>query len=376
MSVQLDSPVSSSTQPGTASQSALASDHAPSNALKTRMRGLSHLMWPTVALVLLLLFNFAFTPGFFQISLQNGRLYGSLIDILNRGTPTVLLALGMTLVIGTGGIDLSVGAVMALVGATAACLIARPSDSPLSIIDVHGSLSLIVVGSLAIGLLAGMWNGVLVSYMRIQPIVATLILMVAGRGVAQLLTNGQIPTFDHPGFEYLGSGSMLMLPVPVIISAVSAVVILLLVRSTSLGLFIEAVGNNRRASRIAGVSAAGVTVFCYAVTGLLAGMAGLLVTSDIKAADVNNTGLYLELDAILAVAIGGTSLAGGRLYLVGSVIGAIAIQTLTTTILARGVPPEATLLAKAGVIVGLCLLQSDAFRSRITRLFGRKARIA
>jgi ribose/xylose/arabinose/galactoside ABC-type transport system permease subunit len=263
-----------------------------------------------------------------------------------------------------------------LVGATAACLIARPADSPLSIIDVGGSLPLILLISLAVGLLAGVWNGVLVSFVRIQPIVATLILMVAGRGIAQLLTNGQIPTFEHRGFEFLGGGFAFMLPVPVLISIAASVVMLVLVRSTALGLFAESIGNNRRASRIAGVNAAGVTVFCYAVTGLMAGVAGLLVTSDIKAADVNNAGVYLELDAILAVAIGGTSLAGGRFYLLGSIVGALVIQTLTTTILARGVPTEATLLAKAAVIVALCLLQSEQFRARIGRLVARDRRPA
>jgi simple sugar transport system permease protein len=333
-----------------------------------RARMLTSLTWPALALVLLLGFNFLFTPDFFKVTVHDGRLYGSLIDILNRGTPTLLLALGMTLVIATGGIDLSVGALMALVGATAACLIARPSDSPLAMIDVHGSLPLILLVSLSVGLLAGIWNGILISFLRIQPIVATLILMVAGRGIAQLLTNGQIPTFEHAGFEFLGGGFVLMLPVPVMIAVAASMFMLLLVRTTALGLFAESIGSNRRASRIAGVNAAGVTVFCYAITGLLAGIAGLLVTSDIKAADVNNAGLYLELDAILAVVVGGTSLAGGRFFLLGSILGTLVIQSLTTTILARGVPTEATLLAKAAVIVALCLLQSEHFRARLGRL--------
>ena len=360
----------------TVGASALQPTLPPADAprlLSVRARALAPLKWPALALGLLLLFNLLFTPGFFSVTVQDGRLYGSLIDILNRGTPTLLLALGMTLVIATGGIDLSVGAVMALAGATAACLIARPDDSPLSAINVHGSLPLILLLPLLIALIAGLWNGVLVAFLRVQPIVATLILMVAGRGIAQLLTNGQIPTFEHPGFQFLGNGFVLMVPVPVLISMAASVLMLVLVRATALGLFAEAIGNNRRASRIAGVDAAGVTLFCYTLTGVLAGVAGLLVTSDIKAADVNNTGLYLELDAILAVAIGGTSLAGGRFYLMGSILGALAIQTLTTTILARGVPPEATLLAKATVIVALCLLQSEQFRSKLRELMPLRA---
>lgn len=343
-------------------------DAAPPVALRraSRWRMLAPLIWPAAALALLLLFNLFFTPGFFHVeTTADGRLYGSVIDILNRGAPTLLLSLGMTLVIATGGIDLSVGAVMAIAGATAACLIVRPEDSPLHFINVNGSLPLIILISLAIALVAGLWNGALVAFLRLQPIVATLILMVAGRGAAQLLTNGQIPTFDHPGFVALGSGAFLGLPVPTIIGALAVVAMLAIVRGTALGLFVESVGNNRVASRIAGVNATAIRIACYAASGLLAGVAGLIQTADIKAADVNNLGLYLELDAILAVAIGGTSLAGGRFYLLGSVLGAIVIQTLTTTILAQGVAPERTLVAKAFIVVGMCLLQSVAFRRMV-----------
>ena len=333
----------------------------------SRWRALAPLAWPLLALVALLAFNFLFTPGFFDVRIVDNRLYGSLIDVLNRGAPTLLLALGMTLVIATGGIDLSVGAVMALTGAVAACLIVRPEDSPVSALNVGGSLTLVLLVSLLVALLAGVWNGVLVAFFRLQPIVATLILMVAGRGVAQLVTNGQIPTFEHPAFAWLGGGFVLMLPVPTIVAAAAALVMIALARGTALGLFVEAVGNNRVASRIAGVNATGVRLACYAISGLLAGVAGLLATADIKAADVNNIGLNLELDAILAVAIGGTSLAGGRFSLLGSVLGALVIQTLTTTILARGVAPETTLVAKSVIIVALCLLQSPRFRSLFWR---------
>jgi simple sugar transport system permease protein len=328
-------------------------------------------VYPVVALGLLLLFNLLFTPGFFRVEMRNGRLFGSSIDILNRGAPVMLLSLGMTLVIATGGIDLSVGAVMALSGAVAACLIARPEDSPLHALNVAGSLPLILLVSLAAALLAGLFNGVLVAGLGLQPIVATLILMVAGRGAAQLITNGQIPTFRHPSFEFIGSGFTFGLPFPLILSVLVLAAMLLVVRGSALGLLIEAVGNNPVAARLAGVRAGGVKLAAYACCALLAGVAGLIATADIKAADVNNTGLYLELDAILAVAIGGTALAGGRFFLNGSSIGAVVIQTLTTTILARGVAPELTLVVKAAVVVALCLLQSARFRERLSRLVRR-----
>ncbi|HEX4797563.1 MAG TPA: ABC transporter permease [Humisphaera sp.] len=340
---------------------------------KVRASGaMATVLYPTIALALLLLFNLLFTAGFFHVEVRDGRLFGSLIDILNRGTPVLLLSLGMTLVIATGGIDLSVGAVMALAGAVAACLIARPEDSPLHVFNVSHSLPLILIIALSVALLAGLFNGILVATFKLQPIVATLILMVAGRGAAQLVTNGQIPTFQHPSFEFLGSGFLFGLPFPLILAVLIFLVILGFVRGSALGLLIEAVGNNPVAARLAGVQASGVKLVCYVISALLAGVAGLIATADIKAADVNNTGLYLELDAILAAAIGGTSLAGGRFSLVGAAVGALVIQTLTTTILARGIAPELTLVIKAAVVVALCLLQSSKFRELLVRIAIRR----
>jgi simple sugar transport system permease protein len=329
------------------------------------------LVWPILVLALLLIFNFFFTPGFFHLTVRDGRVYGSLIDILRRGAPVMLLSLGMALVIATGGIDLSVGAVMAITGTIAAALIVRPDDSPLAFINVTHSLTLIILLSLAAAAIAGLWNGLLVALLDIQPIVATLILMVAGRGIARFPTSGQIVTFEHPGFEFLGTGGFLGLPFPVTIVVVVAILTGLLTRGTALGLFVESVGNNPKAARLAGVSSSRVKILVYVFCGFCAGVAGLISTADIKAADFNNLGLYLELDAILAVSLGGTSLSGGRFSIVGALIGAVLIQTLTTTILARGVPEPLTLVIKGMVVVLVCLLQSEKFRSRCKRLFKR-----
>jgi ribose/xylose/arabinose/galactoside ABC-type transport system permease subunit len=313
------------------------------------------LLWPLAALALLVIFNLAFTPGFFHIEIKEGRLFGSLIDILNRGAPVMLLAIGMSLVIATAGVDLSVGAVIAIAGAAAVLLITSTSVPVIAA----------VVIALAVSIAAGTWNGVLVAYIGIQPIVATLILMVAGRGVAQLLTNGQILTLENRPFEFIGSGYLAHLPFPIIIVAIVFVAAALLTRRTALGLFIESVGNNETAARYSGINARLVKTMVYAVSGFCAGVAGLILASDIKAADANNAGLWLELDAILAVVIGGTSLAGGRFSLLGSIIGALIIQTLTTTILSRGVAVEFTLVVKAIVVLAVCLLQSEAFRTSV-----------
>lgn len=338
-----------------------------------RLEGLTRLAWPLLALSVLLVFNFFFTPGFFHIEMRGGRLFGSLIDVLNRGTPVMLLALGMTLVIATGGVDLSVGAVMAIAGAIAASLITRPDYALLSVINVHGSITAVILIALVCATAAGLWNGLLVALLDIQPIVATLILMVAGRGVAQLLIDGQIITFENPAFEFLGGGFLFGLPFTIYIVGAAFALTAALVRGTAIGLFIESVGNNASASRLAGVNARRVKIFVYAFCGLCAGMAGLIATADIKASDANNVGLYLELDAILAVALGGTSLSGGgRFSLAGTLIGALLIQTLTTTILTRGISPMLTLVVKAAVIIAVCLLQSDSARALISRR-GRKA---
>lgn len=326
-------------------------------------------MWAVALLAAILLFNLLFSPGFFHIEIRDGRLFGSLIDILNRAAPVALLSLGMTLVIATGGIDLSVGAVMAVSGAVAACLIARPPDSPLGWIELHGSVPLIVLAALFAGLLCGLFNGLLVAYLELQPIVATLLLMVAGRGIAQLLANGQIVTFHLAGFSAIATGSTARFPNPIWIAAAAMLAFGVLTRKTAFGLFIEATGSNPTAARVAGLNARGIKIAVYALSAVMAAVAGLIGTADIKGADANNLGLYLELDAILAVSVGGTALTGGRFSLIGSVVGAVLMQSLTTTILTRGVSPEMTLVLKAVVVVTVCLLQSPNFR----QIFARRA---
>ncbi|WP_240479809.1 ABC transporter permease [Paenibacillus wynnii] len=319
-----------------------------------------YLFWPLCVLGALLLFNLLYSPDFFSIVLRDGHLYGSLIDILNFGAPLVLVAIGMTLVIATKGIDLSVGSIVAISGAIACLSISKGSD--------QSSLGLVmtaILSSLALSLVLGLWNGFLVAGAGIQPIIATLILMVAGRGIAQLVTSGQIITVDSSTYEYIGAGSLATLPFSIFIVAAMLIVALLLTRKTALGLFIESVGSNPTASRLAGIRSNMVIMSVYIFCGLCAGIAGLLLSSNVSSADGNNAGLWYELDAILAVVIGGTSLNGGRFYLMGTVIGALIIQTLTTTIYMIGVPPEITLVVKSVVVLAVCLIQSETFRSTI-----------
>lgn len=336
---------------------AATSQHPESMA--SRRSNWAKLKWPLIALGCVLLLNLFFTPGFFRIEIKDGRVYGSLVDVLHRSVPVTLLAAGMTLVIATGGVDLSVGAVMAITGSVAALLVAKAGYPFAGVLTI----------SLLVGIVAGVWNGLLVAILEVQPIVATLILMVAGRGIAQLLTNGQIITFESSTFTFLGAGSLFGLPFAIFVVAAVYLLTALVVRKTAAGLFIESVGDNETATRIAGVNTALVKVAAYGFCGFVAGIAGLIAASNIKAADANNAGLWLELDAILAVVIGGTNLTGGQFYLVGSLVGALIIQALTTTILTRGIPVEFTLVLKAIVIIAVCLLQSETFRQS----FGRRA---
>jgi simple sugar transport system permease protein len=274
----------------------------------------------------------------------------------------MLLALGMTLVIATGGVDLSVGSIMAIAGAVAAVLIK------------HGDPSLLTILAAALGLavVAGCFNGLLVAYVGVQPIIATLIFMVAGRGIAMLLTDGQIITFSHSSFDFLGNGHFMGLPFTVAVVLGMLALTLIGTRKTAIGLFLESVGDNEKAARYCGINTKAAKLLVYAFSGLCAGLAGLLATSNIKAADSSRVGEMLELDAIFAVVVGGTALTGGRFTLVGSLIGAILIQTLTTSMLQFGVPPEIAPVPKAVVIVGVCLLQSARFRERFAALLTPK----
>jgi len=221
--------------------------------------------------------------------------------------------------------------------------------------------------ALLLSLFLGVWNGILVAKAGIQPIIATLILMVAGRGVAQLITSGQIITVNSEKYAFIGTGALASLPVSIFVVLIVLAIAILFTRKSAMGLFIESVGSNPEASRLSGIRSKMVLLIVYVFCGLCAGIAGLLVSSNVSSADGNNAGLWYELDAILAVVIGGTSLNGGRFYLIGTIIGALMIQTLTTTIYMIGIPPEITLVVKACVVLVVCLIQSETFRKALVQ---------
>ncbi|XQA75172.1 ABC transporter permease [Xanthomonas sacchari] len=316
------------------------------------------LFWPLATLAVLLLGNGLFDPGFLSLQWRDGHLYGSLVDIGNRAAPLALVAMGMTLVIAVRGLDISVGAVVAIAATVAAWMIGGGEHS-------RFALWAVLLAPLLVAALCGLWNGLLVVKVGMQPIIATLILMVAGRGIAQLIGDGQILTIYYAPYFYLGNGFLLGLPFALFVVAAVFAALQLLLGRTALGLFVRAIGHNPRAARVAGVRARLIAVLLYVFCAFSAGLAGLLISSNVKSADANNAGQLMELDAILAVTLGGTLLDGGRFSLAGSVIGALIIQTLTATIYAFGVPAQVTMLIKALLVFAVMLLQSPTFRANL-----------
>jgi simple sugar transport system permease protein len=334
----------------------------------TALTGNSRLLWTGLALLIILLIDRIVSPNFFEVRMVNDRLVGSLVNILDNSAPYALLAIGMTLVIATKGIDLSVGAVMAICAAVAVTLI---NQYEAGATEFYYQPGFVIVITIVVGAICGMWNGILIAFLNIQPIIATLILMVAGRGVAQMITNGQSPTFTDDSLAFIGRGVVGGVPVPIYIAIVVLLLVTLLVRRTALGLLIEAVGVNDRASYYAGIQASAIKMFVYVLSGMCAAVAGMIVAGEVKSADPNTAGLFSELDAILAVVIGGTSLVGGRFYLFLSVMGVLIIQSMLAGLYVSSLHPTTNLVVKAVVVLAVLLLQSPEFRRFVSQPFRR-----
>jgi ribose/xylose/arabinose/galactoside ABC-type transport system permease subunit len=342
----------------------------------------SKLFFPLLTLAIILLFDLITVPGFFNFQMRNGNLYGSLIDIVRNASSVMLLSIGMTLVIATGGVDLSVGAIMAIAASVAALLMnpyvlatELPPNLMKLINDPHFTfqpLWVVILVTLLIAAVCGLWNGLLVAYIRIQPMVATLILMIVGRGIAQLITNGvRIQIFYEP-YAFIGQG-WIVLPFSLYLVAAVYAIAWLLTRRTAIGLFIESVGINFRSSLYSGIDEKKIKLLAYTFCGFCAGLAGLVSSSNIRTSDAHNIGQTIELDAILAVVIGGTVMGvGGRFSLLASLIGAIVIQAITTSMYAFGVPAFALQAVKSVVVIFVILLYSEQARNLIRGFSLRK----
>ncbi len=299
------------------------------------------------ALIALLVFNALFTKHFLGIQ----TLYVNLTQVAT----IVIVGVGMTLVIATGGIDLSVGSLMAISGALAP-IIFLGKLFPIGNLGVAVALGMVV--SILVAGAFGWFNGWLITRFRIQPIIATLVLFIAGRGIAQVSTNGNLQVFKTPEFQWIGLGRPLGVPVQVAIMVVIVIVAAWALKRSLFGRQILAVGGNERAARLSGVPVASVKRWVYAISGLCSGVAGLVVIAINSSSDANLVGLGMELDAIAAVAVGGTLLSGGRATVWGTLLGALIIQLVRYTLLANGVNDDVAKLVKAGLIVAAVWLQT------------------
>ena len=289
-----------------------------------------------LALGLLLLFNLVFTANFLTVG--NVRL--QLIQVV----PVVIVALGMALVIGTEGIDLSVGSVMAV----AAALI------PLYI--GYGPWAAIAI-ALAAGGVLGLVNGSMVAFLGVQPIVATLGVLVAGRGLALVLAEGRLTELFDPTLSAIGTDEIAGIPVTVLAALVVVVVVGLVVRRTTFGRHVVAIGGNRRASELAGLPVRRTLLIVYVVSAVLAALAGVLGTARLSAADPSSIGLLIELSAITAVVVGGTPLTGGRVRIFGTIAGALLMQLIGATLISHDLPDSSARMIQAAIIVAAVYVQ-------------------
>jgi galactofuranose transport system permease protein len=321
-------------------------------------------------LLAILLLNLVISPEFFELTRQaDGKFRGNLVNILNNGARVCILAIGMTIVYATGGIDLSVGSVMAASGALAALMIRPGYLQGQPVLDPQLPLAAIILASLAIAMALGAVNGILVAIVRVQPIIATLIMMYSARGLAVLMVQGQTPTYHEVPFTRIALGFFLGIPLPVWIALVIFLATLLATKCSALGLFIEATGENRVAGRYVGIRTRLITIGAFVFCSLCAGVAGLIHVAGESSTSPYNTGNMIELDAIAAVIIGGT-MWGGRFTLTGSIIGALIIQSLTTTVYFQRWPFEYSLVFKAIVLVIVALIQSDRLRELLAKAVG------
>ncbi|MDX6254894.1 MAG: galactofuranose transport system permease protein [Frankiales bacterium] len=299
-----------------------------------------------LALLALGLYNVLFTPHFNEFS--NMQL------IMKQVSAVLIVSLGMLLVIGTGGIDLSVGATMAIAGSVLG-LAVSPGSSVSGGMGL--SLSIAVVLAILSGLVVGLFNGFVVGVLGVQPIVATLSLLVGGRGLALVLTSGGLVQLFTPGLTKLSAGNVHGWPYVILIALALVVVVAVLVRRTTFGYRLVAIGGNRRASVLAGLPVRRTIITVYALSGVLAAIAGIIATARLHSADPSYLGIGFELNAITAVVVGGSALSGGRVKILGTLAGAVLMQLLTSTLASHDVPASATQVIQAGIIVAAVYIQ-------------------
>lgn len=326
----------------------------------------NRLTFSVIILLIVVIQNIITTPGFFNITIANGLISGYIPNILDEASELVIVTLGMTLVTAaSGGQDISAGSIMA-VAASFCGLMLNGSEYRTDVF--HSPYIVAIIVGLLGGALCGAFNGFLVSKLRMPPMLTSLILFTAGRSIAKQITHGQTIYIMNPVYKWLG----VQIPgVPIrttiIISTLTVIIITLLTRLTSVGLYIQSVGINDASSRLVGLNSSVIKLLTFVLYGVLAGLAGLVGSSSIGSVNSGELGLGIEMDAILAVALGGNNLGGGKFSIAGSIIGAYTIQAITTTLYAMNVRADQLNVFKALIIIVIIVANSDVFKAKIKR---------
>ncbi|MCR5122464.1 MAG: ABC transporter permease [Ruminococcus sp.] len=349
-------------------------DAKPANILAGLLK--NQLVIPLAALLLLALFNLIADPSFFKITLsQNSNgdpvLNGYLITILDFGSELAILALGMTLVTAaSGGQDISVGAAMAISGSVMLRVLCG-SDSRAETMQAPIIVAFII--SCVVAMLFGAFNGSLVAFFRIQPMVATLILFTAGRSIAAWINHNELPIVKDPGFGYFGNYIPgIPIPTPFFIAVGCFIIMWALLKFTTLSLYVQSVGINEKTSRLNGLNPEFIKLMTYVILGVCVSIAGFIKVSRLSTINYSVIAKDIEMDAILAVALGGNALGGGKFSMGASVLGAYVIQFLTTTLYKFGVSADALPAYKAVVVILLVTMSAPAVREKINALKNKK----
>ena len=334
----------------------------------------SQMIIPIAALLALVVFNLIADPSFFAISMGqdstgNPVLSGQLISILNNGSELAILAIGMTLVTAaTGGQDISVGATIAVAGSAMLAVLCGGNMRP-EVVTTPFIVAFIV--GVLVAMLCGAFNGVMVAVFKVQPMVATLILYTAGRSIAAWINNNALPIIPtDSGFGIFGGFIPgIPIPTPVFIAAACIVVIFLVLKFTSLGLYVQSVGINERAARLNGLNPTFIKWLTFVILGVCVAVAALIKVSRISTINYQTIAADIEMDAILAVALGGNALSGGKFNMGSSILGAYVIQFLTTTLYKFNVASAALPAYKAAVVILLVVLSAPIVRNKLSALW-------
>ncbi|MCR5742306.1 MAG: ABC transporter permease [Lachnospiraceae bacterium] len=329
------------------------------------------LLIPLAAIVALAIFNLIMDPSFFKITLGTNSaghpvLSGYLITILDYGSELAILAIGMTLVTAaSGGQDISVGANIAIVGSVILRVLCGTNSRPETL---QAPIIVAFLVACVVAMLFGAFNGILVAYFNIQPMVATLILFTAGRSIAAWINNNELPIINEPSFGYFGGYIPgIAIPTPVFITIICVIVIMLVLKFTTLGLYTQSVGINEKSSRLNGINPQMIKFMTFVILGLCVAVAGLIKVSRLSTINYSVIAKDIEMDAILAVALGGNALSGGKFNMAASILGAYVIQFLTTTLYKMQVNSEALSAYKAVVVIILVVLSAPIVRDKLKK---------